>query len=248
MKRTPALPSPATVIATIALVAALGGAGYAAISTSFPDGQGTFHACAKTRNGALRLVAKGVRCRKGEKPVSWAQRGPAGPAGTNGANGTNGAAGTNGTNGSKGTDGTNGTNGTTVLLRARTGGNITATNAPTAVTLTPNGNFKQVAGQDAFIYAAMTVQAPSTADCAGAVNKLTITPVLDGADLENSVVGADTGIKTRPVTFNGSAVYPILGTGAEQPHTVGMKLSDDCTGATHFVVTFLKFEVIGAGI
>src|SRR3954447_23185437 len=106
--------SASTPISLLALFVALGGAGYAAISSSFPDRDGTFHACANRTSGALRLVAGAKKCRPGEKAVSWAQRGPAGAAGAAGAigpSGPTGSAGANGSNGSNGSNGTNGTNG-----------------------------------------------------------------------------------------------------------------------------------------
>jgi hypothetical protein len=61
----------------------------------------TLYACVK-KNGTARFVSKTVKCKKGEKRLSWNTEGP---AGKNGANGTNG---TNGTNGKDGAPGLNG--------------------------------------------------------------------------------------------------------------------------------------------
>jgi hypothetical protein len=61
-------PAPATVIAIVALVFAVGGFAVAAI----PDPGGKIHACYKTSGGALRVVS-GTQCGPGEKSISWNQ-------------------------------------------------------------------------------------------------------------------------------------------------------------------------------
>jgi hypothetical protein len=63
------VPSPATVIALIALVVALGGVTYAAI----PSGDGTVSGCYSTASGALRVVdaGKDEKCRSGERAIAW---------------------------------------------------------------------------------------------------------------------------------------------------------------------------------
>ena len=66
-----------------------GASGYA-IAQSGSAGPKTIKACAKKNNGALRL---GKKCRKGERRVTWAARGPGGlpgPAGQPGAAGQDG--------------------------------------------------------------------------------------------------------------------------------------------------------------
>jgi hypothetical protein len=62
-------PTPATVIALIALVIAIGGVGYAAI----PSGDGKINGCYDTSSGALRVIdtAKDERCGTGERALSW---------------------------------------------------------------------------------------------------------------------------------------------------------------------------------
>jgi hypothetical protein len=85
----------ANVIATLALVAAVGGGSYAVAASS----GGTIKACAKKRVGTLRLASK---CRKSERPISWNAVGPAGPAGPAGAPGAPGAAGAAGKDGKDG--------------------------------------------------------------------------------------------------------------------------------------------------
>jgi hypothetical protein len=67
---------------------------------------GRVYACYKAKGknkGAVRLVPKKGKCRKGEKKVSWSVAGPAGQSGENGQNGENGAGGEGGAGGEKGT-------------------------------------------------------------------------------------------------------------------------------------------------
>lgn len=80
-------PTPATLIAFVALFVALGGTSVALNSAGVPDPAGVFHACVNKRTGALRLVNKGARCRTratkraaAEKAIEWSQTGPAGPS------------------------------------------------------------------------------------------------------------------------------------------------------------------------
>ena len=54
-RRLRARPSYANVVATIALIAALGGGAYAATS-GIPDARGIFHGCVSRSTGALRVV------------------------------------------------------------------------------------------------------------------------------------------------------------------------------------------------
>jgi hypothetical protein len=75
-------PSPALVVAVIALVVAAGGGAMAAL----PDSDGTIHGCVGAR-GALRVIEPPTTCEAGEAPLDFNQtgppgeRGPAGPAG-----------------------------------------------------------------------------------------------------------------------------------------------------------------------
>jgi hypothetical protein len=70
---------------------------------------GHVYACYKAkgkRKGAVRLVPKKGKCRKGEKKVSWSAAGPTGETAENGQNGENGVGGEGGVGGEKGTAGT----------------------------------------------------------------------------------------------------------------------------------------------
>lgn len=60
---------------------------------------GKVYACyrvAGKQKGSVRLVAKRMHCRRGERKVRWSVAGPRGPAGQNGANGQAGATGASG--------------------------------------------------------------------------------------------------------------------------------------------------------
>lgn len=102
-------PSPALMLATLAIVLATTGVGIAAI----PDGGGVIHACYATKapilglgpaQGDLRVIdtAAGQKCATGESPLSIAQTGAPGPKGDTGATGPGGPAGPQGVQGPAG--------------------------------------------------------------------------------------------------------------------------------------------------
>lgn len=76
-------PSPALVLAVIALLIALGGATYAAI----PGSDGVIRGCYKN-GGNLRVVESASDCKQSETAISWSQEGPAGPPGPPGPPGS----------------------------------------------------------------------------------------------------------------------------------------------------------------
>ena len=85
-------PTPAVLLAFLALFVALGGTGYALNASGVPDPAGLFHGCVNKRTGAIRLVNRGTKCRTratkttaAEKAVAWSQRGPVGATGSTGA-------------------------------------------------------------------------------------------------------------------------------------------------------------------
>ena len=90
-------PTPATVLAVLALFVALGGTSYAVTSSGIPDAKGIFHGCVDRGSGALRLVGAGRKCqaanqrgkhsRVGELAIAWSQSGPAGMPGVAGSPG-----------------------------------------------------------------------------------------------------------------------------------------------------------------
>ncbi len=68
-------------------------------------GERPLRACVDSKTGALRLVAGGRRCGRGERAVRWNIRGKTGPPGAAGAPGDRGASGATGADGSQGARG-----------------------------------------------------------------------------------------------------------------------------------------------
>ena len=89
-------PSPAMLVAVLALVAGGGGFAYAAVSP------GVIDACKNNTSGVLRAAAT---CKETETAISWNQVGPQGPAGSRGSVGPQGAVGPKGATGAKGAPG-----------------------------------------------------------------------------------------------------------------------------------------------
>jgi hypothetical protein len=90
------------VLSPVAVSLVFAGSALAAASTGI--GSGVIHGCYKSHGGALRLIARG-KCRKGEKPVSFLQRGPGGANGFPGIPGIPGSPGTPGAKGETGPQG-----------------------------------------------------------------------------------------------------------------------------------------------
>ncbi|MBV9213425.1 MAG: hypothetical protein JOZ25_07235 [Actinobacteria bacterium] len=74
-------PSPALVVACIALIVALSGSAYAITNFVGPGGQ--IRGCVSNK-GKLVLVKPGVKCKKGLSTISWNRRGPHGKPGATG--------------------------------------------------------------------------------------------------------------------------------------------------------------------
>ena len=105
------------VASTIAVVGVIAAGAFATAAVISNDG--TINACYAKKSGDLHVL-KGKKCGKGEKAISWNQKGQ---KGEEGAQGTAGTAGTNGTNGTNGTDGSNATGltmGTTAMVPSAT--------------------------------------------------------------------------------------------------------------------------------
>jgi hypothetical protein len=93
-------PSPALVISLVALIAALAGGAYAAISR-IPDAHSVYHGCVNAQTGALRVVTSARRCHSrrvvhvghrrvripAELAIAWNQKGQKGDTGASGAPG-----------------------------------------------------------------------------------------------------------------------------------------------------------------
>ena len=90
-------PSPAMIVASIALVVALGGVAVASI----PSAGGVITSCYNTSTGAVRIVdaATTRACNTGEMFLTWNQKGQKGATGATGAKGATGATGPKGPKG-----------------------------------------------------------------------------------------------------------------------------------------------------
>jgi hypothetical protein len=105
-------PSPAMVVALLALVAAVGGGAFAV--AAIPAADGSIKACYKKsgkQKGSLRVIDSKKRCARSEKTLTWSQNGSPGAAGPSGAAGANGQTGAQGDVGAKGDTGERGSQG-----------------------------------------------------------------------------------------------------------------------------------------
>ena len=144
------------IVAAAVLLCGLSGYAVAQSGSATPK---TVKACAKKKGGALRLG----KCRKGERRVTWAAKGPSGRTGPTGPPGAPGAAGANGAPGIAGSDGANGTSGTstgeTFFASAGAGGNFGGGGACDSL---PSGGpsitFTAPAGSYAQVMASVTAQ------------------------------------------------------------------------------------------
>jgi hypothetical protein len=98
-------------VALIGLVIAIGGISIAAVR----DSQGRIVGCYGKKTGDLRVLAKGTKCRRGEKQLKWNQRGLRGLPGAAGQPGTAGQAGTAGGTGPTGPQGPQGSSAASML-------------------------------------------------------------------------------------------------------------------------------------
>ena len=132
MSRILRLPSPAMVVALIALAFSLAGGAYAARSLL---AGGALRLCVSP-NGSLRAVSGGRRCKTSEQLVAVNQqgrvglRGPAGQTGPAGAAGPSGPKGDSGIQGPKGDAGAQGPGATTFRFDSTQAVNSTFTDGP----------------------------------------------------------------------------------------------------------------------
>lgn len=97
----------AAVVAGAAVLASAGGFAVAAI----PGPRGAIGGCYQKRTGALRVVAQGKRCARGERSLAWNQQGPPGAQGAQGGPGPAGPQGEPGVAGAPGIQGPKGDTG-----------------------------------------------------------------------------------------------------------------------------------------
>jgi hypothetical protein len=207
-----------TVVAAAVLLLC-GASGYA-IAQSGSAAPKTIKACAK-KSGALRLAKK---CRKGERRVTWAVKGPAGltgPAGAAGPAGQNGAQGASGTSGANGTSGTS--TGETFFASAGFGANFggggtcdaTPFGGPSITVTVPSGSYVQV-------MASVTVQRAGGTSNTACVH-------VDSSDVQFSTsvsLGAETRYLQRGSaagTTDPLAAQPLTFPLSAGPHTISLR-------------------------
>ena len=84
--------------AGIAIVGAL----LAALAVASSAQATTYYACVKRKGGSIRLVARGARCKRNERKISFNSQGVPGNKGSTGPKGATGKTGNTGTNGTTG--------------------------------------------------------------------------------------------------------------------------------------------------
>lgn len=210
------------VMGALALVVALGGGAYAAASS----GSQTITVCVHKIGGALYRASK---CAQHDSTLSWNMVGPRGPRGLPGKNGRPGI------------------NGTTIVARARSTAPLIVSNTVQTDTLTGN-TWTQAANElDTIVPDLATIQEPANSDCgASPFGQLTATLKLDGSSVGTLLVtdfGSTQAIITVPFSLASTSVFE---PGTATPHTLTFEVSDNCTGAAHFVVQNIKVDVEGA--
>jgi Collagen triple helix repeat (20 copies) len=238
-------PTPAGIIASLALFFALGGSAVAAN-----------HYLVTSSSQIKPSVLKGLH-------------GPAGAKGAKGAAGANGAAGPTGPAGGQGPPGTQGpagAQGTSVVARIRSVApfvtssteetNPTLAEDPLAGTWTQHSTeLNQLAGQ-------VTITFPPEAQCEGS-NAVAVEILLDG----NLVGGASSQAGETEVTrtvpigwskhlpagvggpfgpWSEEAVSPwLFEPGTDKPHTLTAKVADDCAKSGHPTIQSISVDVLG---
>ena len=232
------LQSPALWIALLALFVALGGTGYAVLTSGVPDTQGVFHGCANKRSGALRVVRTAGACRSkkrgfpGELPIAWQQRGLPGAAGAAGSNGRDGAR---------------------IVARLSSTQALTTSTSVQSYALNP-ATWTQAADAINDWEAVIAYHAPATTKCASQSNpvylpgQLKVTIKVDGTDYGTMAAVTDTAAADK--TDRLGLRIPFWDTGAKATHTVSLDVSDTCNAAApqtsveHFQITGVKVAVI----
>jgi hypothetical protein len=136
----------ANVASTLALVFAMGGGAYAALS---PVHNGVIHTCFRQPNGALRVVRAGARCRRRERALAFNQRGPVGARGATGIQGPIGKTGATGRTGRTGAAGRSVTSATLGVGNASCPSGGTSFTTTSGTTFACNGVATSFANVDA---------------------------------------------------------------------------------------------------
>jgi Collagen triple helix repeat (20 copies) len=238
-------PSPASIIASLALFFALGGTAMAAR-----------HYLLTSTSQIKPSVLKALKGNVGTE----------GPAGLAGAAGKAGPAGEQGSPGNRGQQGPSGASGTSVVARVRSVAPVatTSTNETTPTfasdPLTP-GTWTQHAGELNQLAGEVTITFPPETACAGSADPVAVEILLDG-----SLVG---GASSNPGETEKTVTLPIGWTkslppgapfntwpeenlspwsfepGKDTTHTLTAQVADTCTAAGHPTIKSVSVDVLG---
>jgi len=216
-------PSPAMVVAILALLVALGGAAEASI----PDGTGVIHGCYLTNGGALSVIdSPSATCGAGQTALAWSQRGQTGPSGPAGATGASGA-GARGPRGPAGVRGAAGPRGATGPSDAYSTGETPPRGIGTSTKLVqrlalPAGDYV-VSAQVTVANGAISISKPKAPIYQSFTCSLTASGAAGPFGAAQTSVVAGIGVGKATLALQGIAALPARGTvaldcNASQPH------------------------------
>jgi hypothetical protein len=226
----------ANVLATIAIVIALGGTSFAA-----PVAESASSIAGKVRS-ALRLSRKANR--KATKAFNLAQvandnalevtkqRGPAGPVGPRGPQGDPGP---RGPTGGRGPTGATGPAGAAVVARAASTGTVETAGSPSFAAVSLSGDaFSQSAAETDLVVAQAQFTAP--ADCGSGLGTAQV--LVDGRVVTTVTLGG-----TSPRVSAPGVLFPPDVTTAR---TITARTTDTCTTGQHYSLDALSIHVIAS--
>ena len=218
-----AKPSPALVVALIALVVSLSPLAYGAAKTVrhalFADNAGKVNgikASKKPKPG--KLLALNKRGKFPAKVLPAAARGPKGDPGPAGAQGT---PGTNGTNGTNGADGADGLDGAPVVARASISNLTREVGCCTPPVAMNGGTWVQAPTESDLLYGQATF---TSSGCSPGSAFVELRIYLDGTEIMSSVTTAN---GSQTVRF---PAYFLMEAGSATSHTLTAKIFQSCTG------------------
>jgi hypothetical protein len=232
-------PSPAGIIASLALFLALGGSAMAAN-----------HYMITSTNQIKPSVLKALHGSAGAK-------GPTGAAGANGAAGQAGGQGSPGVQGPQGPSGA-ATNG--IVARLRSVAPAVTQSSPTLVDDPLNGTWTQHASELNQLAGQVTITFPPEAECGG-VEPVAVEIMLDGSLVGGAAshAGETQENKTVPIGWTkklpGGAPFAqwpeeslspwLFEPGQDTPHTLTAQVGDNCEGGGHATIQSVSVDVLG---
>jgi hypothetical protein len=190
-------------------------------SGALPDKNGVFHGCVNKTTGALRLVGPRAHCKRGEKSVTFNQKGQPGTPGRNGSNGQN---------------------GTSVAARIRSTGPMTLSNSPQDYPLTAN-TWTQKANEFDVTFIKAVVSNPTNCMMMSGglsfLGSMSAEVDLDGAAL-TTISSFASSTASAPLLLT----VPIFEPGASTNHALTItKAQDNCTSGGHYSLDSVSIDV-----